>query len=302
MATYGHVAGRARREEGWGRPGTPLNPHRRRRPGVDRLRNQRLPTRIGLEANAGKALIHVRLPAEREPYYRSVGITPADAAAVEAWAAEGYLGLRPLADEVVVVRLEGRRGSYGQLAVFFPEGSVVGPSDRSLLEACAGHAAAALDAAVLVDEVRRGRESAETPFRLTRRLSDLGSGVDLAREVLAAGVALTGAHRATVVDGRREAHFGAGSRMAGSTHAGDRVLVQTDSSTGELHCSVMLDPLVPLSFDCVTEGARDADDVRAALTSLADVASLAATNRRLVARVTHDALHDRLTGPPSHAA
>jgi len=36
---------------------------------------------------------------------------------------------------------------------------------------------------MLVDEVRRGRESAEALFRLTRRLSDLTPGVDLAGEV-----------------------------------------------------------------------------------------------------------------------
>jgi diguanylate cyclase (GGDEF)-like protein len=41
--------------------------------------------------------------------------------------------------------------------------------------------------------------------------------------------------------------------------------------------------------------------VRAALTALADVASLAAANRALMAQVTHDALHDRLTGLANRA-
>jgi GAF domain-containing protein len=257
--------------------------------------------RVGLAANAGKALVQVRLPAEREPHYRSVGIAPNDAATVEAWAAGNFVGPRPLTDEVVVVRLEGRHGCYGHLAVFFPEGSVVGPVDRSLLEAYAGHAAAALDAVMLVDEVRRGRESAEALFRLTRRLSDLAPGVDLAREVLAAGVTLTRAHRATVVDGRRRTHFGGGTGAVRTTHLGDPVLVQTDQATGALHCSVLLDPAGPLTFTCITDGVLDLDDVRAALTALCDVASLAAANRKLVARVTHDAHHDRLTGLANRA-
>jgi hypothetical protein len=225
--------------------------------------------RVGLAANAGKALVHVRLPAERQPFHRSIGIAPADVEAVEAWAAGNFVGPRPLADEVVVVALEGRRGrSYGHLAVFFPEGSAVGPFDRSLLEAYAGHAAAALDAAVLADDVRRSRESAEALFRLTRRVSDLAAGVNLAREVLTAGVALTGARRATVIDGRRRAHIGGGAESVPQTHAGDPVLVQADQATGELHCSVILDPAGHLAFACITDGARDAGDVRAALTAL----------------------------------
>ena len=86
-----------------------------------------------------------------------------------------------------------------------------------------------------------------------------------------------------------------------TTHLGDPVLVQTDQATGALHCSVLLDPAGPLTFTCITDGVLDLDDVRAALTALCDVASLAAANRKLVARVTHDAHHDRLTGLANRA-
>jgi diguanylate cyclase (GGDEF)-like protein len=238
----------------------------------------------------------------------------------------------------LVTDVASTRGRYGRLAAVHPGASFF-PQERALLEAFGRLAAAALDSAAAVEEVRRQARASDALLGLASTLAELGTVEEIAARVARAVPVVIDCDRAVVAipdtDGKRCRVAGlAGFRPeeAAALHgrcfdiAEDRpeyaamtVHVAGDptprSSVGG--ALDMLGSVARATFPITSNGRvvgwiaisvdRDARRVTAntdlpdRLRGLAGQAATAISNARLLDQVRHQALHDTLTGLPNRA-
>ena len=108
--------------------------------------------RAGVAVRAPRYLLVAQLPGDTTPRIHHVGFTEQEAET----AARQILQCDPdaLDRSRLVVDIGSARGHFGRLAAFYPEQYRFLPQERSLLMAYAGHAAAALETAAVLDESR----------------------------------------------------------------------------------------------------------------------------------------------------
>ena len=135
----------------------------------------------GVAIRAPRYLLVARLPGDVTPRVHHVGFTDAAAAATaqEILAAD----LRAADGNTLVVDIASVRGSFGRLAAFYPKKYRFLPQERSILLAYAGHAAAALETAAALDEVRDRNASLAALLALGRVLAQESTRVEVAQRL-----------------------------------------------------------------------------------------------------------------------
>jgi diguanylate cyclase (GGDEF)-like protein len=235
----------------------------------------------------------------------------------------------------ITVDVASPRRGYGRLAAIHRRGGRFLPQEKSILQAYARLAAAALDSATALEESRRQEMTARSLLALSISLSELMTVDEVAARCVRAVPAVVDCDRAAVFlvdevtgNARVVAHMGyppeAESRLrAVSTPvrnpADDAVasagLPQSSATVRDLASAVgsvgaIVVPIVSnaerigwLSAS-VTEDADRLENDPEALERLRGLAALAGTavrNAGLVEQIRHQALHDALTGLPNRA-
>ena len=126
--------------------------------------------RAGVAVRAPRYLLVAQLPGEANLRIHHVGFTREEAET----AASDVLHSDPEAEDRfrLVVDIESARGHFGRLAAFYPEGYHFLTQERSLLMAYAGHAAAALETAAILDESRERNATLSALLTLGRALAE----------------------------------------------------------------------------------------------------------------------------------
>lgn len=232
----------------------------------------------------------------------------------------------------IVAPVATARRRYGALAAFLPADSGFLPTEQDHLEAYAGLAAAAVEAASSLAAERRSAAATQALLEFSRTLAQLHSEEAIAEVVAAVVPTVTGAQRASVLSWDAEAGalrtlaavgFGedTSARLeleipVGSTPVLTRMLespgpVELVQGEADPYLDAVLArfgstraTVVPLRDDgrllgvVVASMARDAGVSLDALLGVADQAAVAIARRRLLGAAMHAATHDRLTGLP----
>jgi len=272
-------------------------------------------------ASAPRWLISVRFDERDAPRRHHVGFaSDADALAAAARidAATGEL------DDALVVDVVSPRRSYGWLAALYPAGRSFSDVDRRMLTAYAGHVAAALDALVALDTATRNHETSVALLELARELAAVTTSDQMAVRLAAAIIPVLSCTSSSVwlFDGSGYALSAVGgdgvpfdTRLGlHSVGDGPSMLPVADAPVAvrsSLDAGVQRVLLAPILVRGETLGVAAAGfgatlslperDLLARIAALADNAGIALDNARLLERVHHDALHDRLTGLPNRA-
>ncbi|MPZ74861.1 MAG: diguanylate cyclase [Nitriliruptorales bacterium] len=141
--------------------------------------------RVGLAVRAPRHLLAVRL-SPTEPIRVHYNGFPSDDAAQ---AAAEHLLADSAADDSgsrLVVDVATPRSSFGRIAALHDDGARFFTQERRLLEAYAGHVAAALETAAALEQARRENMTARALLHLARELSGLGRPEDVAARVITA--------------------------------------------------------------------------------------------------------------------
>jgi diguanylate cyclase (GGDEF)-like protein len=112
-------------------------------------------------------LLAVHGPADGAPLVHSAGLDPAEVPTMAA----SLLAGAALGPHVVAVEVASARRSHGRLAAIYPTSDGVMGDEAALLAAYAGHAAAALDLIIALEEARREALRAEALLALAHELS-----------------------------------------------------------------------------------------------------------------------------------
>lgn len=144
----------------------------------------RIADRAGLAVRAPSHVLAVRMPGESETRVHANGI----AAEQQDQIVERLLGEEPDADAdgVLAVDVTSARHHYGRLAALYPAGTAFFAQERRLLSVFASQAAAALDTATAMREVRRRNDTARALLALAAELADVTSRDDAADRIAAA--------------------------------------------------------------------------------------------------------------------
>jgi len=158
----------------------------------------RIATRAGAAVRARRYLLAVRAGDDEQlSVYHEGFESEAEALAM----AEELLAEAPGEEDDgsrLVVEVTSARRHYGRLAALFDDDHPFFPQERRLLATYARHAAAALDGATALEEVRAQRETANELLGLSRSLTQARSAEEVANRVAAAVPALVGAPRSSV--------------------------------------------------------------------------------------------------------
>jgi diguanylate cyclase (GGDEF)-like protein len=104
-----------------------------------------------------------------------------------------------LGPSAVVVDVASARRHHGRLAAVYPEGQRGPAAERLLLEAYAGHAAAALDTILALEDARRGEERANALLRLATALAHAHTTAEVTQIVASALPRIAGTSRASIL-------------------------------------------------------------------------------------------------------
>ena len=249
------------------------------------------------------------------------------------------LGGEDLGDFAVVVDVASGRNVHGRLAALYPPGHRGIDGDKSLLEAYAQHAAAALDLLTALDESRREGARASALLTLAHALAMTASATEVAEVVAAALPGIVGCQSSTFLvwdsgSGELQAISAAGFEPAQHdlllatpiraaqtpeliellTHHRP-VLLTASAASPELASllravgsqSVVAVPLLAGDTLMGVVTASWDSEVRLDLTSdalvriegVSDQAATALQNARLLSTVRYQSLHDSLTGLPN---
>ena len=271
------------------------------------------------------------------PMVRHRGLSDDRAADLVARMLRGEL----LGERALVVDIASNRKIHGHLAAVFAEGHTAMLGDRALLDAYAGHAAAALDLFTALEESRREGQRTAALLNLAERLATSDS-VEAIAEVLASAVAtIVGSDSASVLlwdadQGELRPVAAAGLRaddrelflgttfqvvqtpeLVGVLTKQERVLITADEASPALaellrHMGVHSVVAVPLLAGDVLMGVATASwaapvaaEVLAEAGALVDGIShqgeTAMQKARLLETVRHQSQHDALTGLPNRA-
>jgi len=293
-----------------------------------------LPRVIEAAARAVPAPVFVLALDEGDRVYAE-GVTNDEAAAI---AAELRADAAPGDGSWLVTDVASTRGHYGRFAAVHPGASFF-PQERDLLEAFARLAAAALDSAAAVEEVRREARTSDALLRLSSTLAELGTVEEIAARVARAIPAVIDCDRAVVAipdrDGTRcriagvagftpeEAaalhgqHFDIGPdrpqyaamtvHVAGEETPGSDVGTAIDmfgsaaAATYPVTSNGQVVGWIAISVQGDARRITANRDLADRLRGLAGQAATAISNARLLDQVRHQALHDSLTGLPNRA-
>jgi diguanylate cyclase (GGDEF)-like protein len=280
-------------------------------------------------------VLAVQPPAGGPPLVQTAGL-PADEAQ---GMAEVLLAGGDPGPEVYAVEVASARRSHGQLAAVYRTGHRGMGGERAMLAAYAGHAAAALDLLMALEDSRLQASRAAALLGLAHELAGAVDATEVCQVVAAALPRVVGCSSASVMlwdpearllegravagmDEARRDHF-LGTPLDGSTPEVEamvadrtpRFLTEADSSPvlrrllGVLGLADVV--AVPLVAGGVYLGVATAgwahqeapiqpdDDVLARLLGVGDQAATALEKARLLEAVRHQALHDPLTGLPN---
>ncbi len=290
----------------------------------------RIVARAGVAVSAPRYLLAVRGQDGRLTV-RSDGFdSVADAERV----AEELLAGRDMGDRALVQTVASAHRDYGVLAAFYDAHSFFG-YERGLLAAYARNAAAALDVAAALDEARRRSSETAALLRLANTLAELATPEEVAQQVAEAMQPVMAAQTAIVLLIEQDRIVIRG--VAGAPDTATSGLIGTDVVFGDdepalawfaspeprlvhpdtpsaigrtllstLRVDAML--LVPIRRRGKLLGAcgaafagspPDSAELLARSLAVADHAAVALDNANLLAHVTHQALHDDLTGVAS---
>ncbi|MHB1487290.1 MAG: EAL domain-containing protein [Acidimicrobiales bacterium] len=241
----------------------------------------------------------------------------------------------------LIVDVASGNHHYGRLAAIYTEGSSFFPQERDLLAAYAGHAAAVLDTAAALDEIRRQNRTSAALLSLARALSEVASSDEVATKLAAAVSEVVDCENIWVLLWEEaESRL----RLAASIDADPevvRILSETgirvedttemarmlarqepnflDYWTADAYHRQLLSPndralaVVPISsrgtffgvlaagIDRPLKSIRSDADLLQRLTGIAHQAGTALENAALLDQVRHQALHDSLTGLPNRS-
>ena len=212
--------------------------------------------------------------------------------------------------DALVVDLTSTRRTYGALAALFPAGRTFFDRDRRVLEAYAGHASAALDALVALDTARRDRDTASALLELARAIADVRTSDETVQRLLDAMPPVLRCTAGSIV--LAEKGGAAIAALIGGTPAlvdvadlpADALAAMPADVTRVLVSPITVrDELLGVAIAGYTPeplglNQRDLTD---RMTALADLAATALDSARLLERINHDAMHDRLTGLANRA-
>ena len=152
--------------------------------------------RAGLAVRAPRHLLAVRLtPASSLRVHHSGFASDEEARD----AADRLLAAEPDESESrLVVDVATVRNSFGRIAALYPDGARFFPQERRLLEAYAGHVAAALEAAASLEGARRESATARALLDLGRALGDIASPEEVAERLVVAMGPVVACDQATV--------------------------------------------------------------------------------------------------------
>lgn len=156
----------------------------------------RVTARAGVAVRAPRFLLVLATEPGEPPRIHHDGFSSADEAGRLAARVQGQ---EPPDDSMLVVEVRSGRRTYGSLAACYPPGSSYFPEERVLLEAYAGLAAAALDAATALDEARHQAETASVLLALAETLASVGSAHDVTARLAEAVPMVIDAERAVVM-------------------------------------------------------------------------------------------------------
>ncbi|MHB1785742.1 MAG: EAL domain-containing protein [Acidimicrobiales bacterium] len=296
-----------------------------------------LTRRAGVAVRATRYLLAVCLGGRL--HIHSDGFTPqeADLVASEILAEDpdDHQGSRLIVDVV------SGEHHYGRLAAIYPEGTEFFPQERDLLAAYAGHAAAVLNTASALDEMRCQNRTSTALLSLARSLSEVASSQEVAVKLAAAVTEVVDCASTCVLlwnKGENRLRLVAG---VGVSERVESILAETGiglsdtpevakllslqepnffdyETADEFHRGLMqpdggstaVVPIVSRGnfFGIVTASIHRSlaslqgdPDLLARLTGIALQAGTALENAALLDQVRHQALHDSLTGLPNRA-
>jgi diguanylate cyclase (GGDEF)-like protein len=253
--------------------------------------------------------------------------------------AERLVGGEDLGPHVVAVEVRSARRLHGGLAAFYPAQQRGPANERPMLNAYAGHAAAALDLLLALETSRRGESRAASLLSLAHQLRSASDAQHVAEVVVAMLPQVVGCDSASVrswdaAAGQLVTTASSGFDDAEQTGPAARpiriedlpelaaLLTHQETSViragsappaleawlAALHLEGMA--VTPLLADqtflgvaaaCWRPGRMPADDreMVARLQGVGEYAATALQNARLWATVRHQSLHDALTGLPN---
>ena len=289
--------------------------------------------RAGLAVRASQYLLAVQLPSEKRLRVHHEGFdSDGEARAVAREILSGAVTGRPTH---LVVDIVSARSRFGVLAAIQPDGSGYLPQERTLLQAYAAHAAAALEVNASLEEARRQNRTARALLEFGRSLARVATSDEIVERLTDALPAVVDCDSGAVMlwDDEREVMtlrttFGLAPGLpeqfqglevrAADTPAiadlvRDRVPVFIDATTddpflsglvavAEMQSAAVVPIVVPDGIVGVAAvGRADAEirshpDVLERLLGMADLAATAFLNARFLERVQREALLDPLTG------
>jgi GGDEF domain-containing protein len=284
---------------------------------------------------APRYVLAVEAPPSLAMQVHAEGIEPLDARRL---AAELIAGGWEGDPSCLVVDVASTRRHYGRFAAFNDEGGRFFPQELSILASYARLAAAALDSAAAVEDIRRQAATAQALLQLSTALAEVVSTDDMAVKLAQAVTEVIDCDRALIVLGdagdtawRVAATYGysdaAAARLGEVTFPSAGHVDPTSvaihvletepegTTSGALmrmsgsvaHASL---PIVSkgrmTGFVCASviehpERLTGAADLVDRLRGLAAQAATAISNARLLDQIRHQALHDTLTGLPNRA-
>ena len=189
----------------------------------------RIVTRAGEAVLAPAHVLAVRPPAGGPALVQSSGMSDVEARR----RAELLLAGGDLGPESVVVEVASARRSHGYLAAQYGPGHRGIGSERSLLAAYAGHAAAALDLLMALEEARLQANRASALLGLARELAGAADGTEVATVVAEALPRIMGCTSASVLSWEPDTGLLRGRAVAGMDGPRRDVFLSTplDAST-----------------------------------------------------------------------
>jgi diguanylate cyclase (GGDEF)-like protein len=151
-------------------------------------------TLAGVAVSAPHHVFAVHLPGERSPRVHCIGI-PAEQAGILArrlLAADDLAASGAWQGAVMAVDVASARRHYGRLAAFSAQGHQFMPNEDRLLAAYAGHAAAALEAAVAFEETRR-------LLNFSAQLAETATTAEMTERIAKAALSMAAAERSAVL-------------------------------------------------------------------------------------------------------
>jgi diguanylate cyclase (GGDEF)-like protein len=285
----------------------------------------RITDRAAVEVRAPRYLLAVRTEAGLHVHHKGFSEAEACALATE---------LPEASDSCLAVPVRSSRRDYGRLVAMHQPGGRFFDHERTLLEVYARYAAAALDSATALAEAKRRHDQASALLRLSRALASAGASGEVAQRLVDAVPDVVDCDRVCVYlwDGEHIVlraggdgdEFNASPRPGGAVdrlvrdprpeplfvtpEAGDPGLREIAARLGTK--ATILVPLISresflglltVAVRTRPERLEATPDLLDRLSGVAAQATTALENGRLLDQITHQALHDSLTGLANRA-